>query len=96
MPVEFKVTVKGPALPEAICDVCMPTGAVQVVPANRLNVMLPVGANPPVMAAESPAELPTIMEVCESDVVTVGVAFATVSVSVPQRLWLGWLLLSPL
>ncbi len=58
--------------------------------------MVPVGLKPPVMVAESETELPTTTEFADSVVVREGEPFVTVSVSDPQGLVAGLLLLSPL
>jgi len=97
VPVELKMTEKGPAVPAVkVIVLLVKIVPEQLLPVNMLKVIVPAGLNPPDTVALALAEFPTMIAVAEIDSATVGAAFPTVSVSVPQALEATLLLASPL
>ena len=95
-PAWVKLIVIGPAEPADIVAVLVAYGApVHVVPGYTKNVTVPVGRYPPLIEAVSEVPVPTVIVELVRDVLTVGVAFVMVSISVPHVLDAGALLLSP-
>jgi len=91
------MTEKGPAVPAVkVIVLLVKIVPEQLLPVNMLKVIVPAGLNPPDTVALALAEFPTMIAVAEIDSATVGAAFPTVSVSVPQALEATLLLASPL
>jgi len=97
VPVALKNTLTAPVVEPVRAATLLAMGTpVQAGPEYTLKVTVPVGLNPPETVALSETELPTIVELVDSEVLTVGVAFPTVKDSEPQVLVAGLLFESPL